>query len=62
MIVKGSVMGDLADGLSVADAARIIFFHFHHAQYVLAADTFGWGVDRTTRWLLDRVEAAILTG
>ena len=61
VIVQGiEDVGDLADGLSVDDAARIIFFHFRHAQFVLAVETFGWGVDRTRRWILERVEAAVL--
>ncbi|GAA1279258.1 TetR/AcrR family transcriptional regulator [Pseudonocardia aurantiaca] len=54
--------GDLAEGLSVEDASRIIFFHFRNPQFVLAVETFGWGVDRATRWLVDRVAAAILKG
>ena len=63
VIVQGiRGVGDLADGLSADDAARIIFFHFRHAQYALAVDTFGWGVDRTKQWLLERVEDAILKG
>ncbi|GAB6898965.1 TetR/AcrR family transcriptional regulator [Kineosporia succinea] len=50
----------LADGLSVADAALIIYFHFRHPQLVLASDTFGWGTERARQWLLERVMAAIL--
>ena len=53
-------VGGLADGLSVDDAVRIIFFHFRYDQFALASDDFGWGVERATRWLTDRVEAAIL--
>ncbi|MFJ3403848.1 TetR/AcrR family transcriptional regulator [Promicromonospora sp. NPDC090134] len=53
-------IGDLADGVSVEDAVRIIFFHFRYDQFALAADTFGWGVDRTRRWITDRLESAIL--
>ncbi|MEU9271486.1 helix-turn-helix domain-containing protein [Streptomyces sp. NPDC048251] len=61
MIVEGIAdNGDLAEGLTVQDAARIIFFHFRNPQFVLAVDTFGWGVDRAKRWLVDRVAAAIL--
>ena len=62
-IVEGiDKIGGLAEGLSVTDAARIIYFHFRNPQFVLAAETFGWGVDRATQWLLERVEAAILRG
>ncbi|MFE6861157.1 TetR/AcrR family transcriptional regulator [Nocardia sp. NPDC057668] len=53
-------IGELADGLSVTDAARIIFFHFRNPQLVLASETFGWGIDRAQRWLLERVESAVL--
>ncbi|MGI5447540.1 hypothetical protein ACQEVM_17525 [Streptomyces sp. CA-243310] len=53
-------IGGLAEGLPVTDAARIIYFHFRNSQFALATGTFGWGVDRGTRWLLERVEAAIL--
>ncbi|MER5650992.1 TetR/AcrR family transcriptional regulator [Streptosporangium sp. NPDC002524] len=61
MIVEGIAgNGDLAEGLSVEDAAKIIFFHFRNPQLVLAVETFGWGVERGTRWLVDRVAAAIL--
>ena len=61
VIVEGiREVGDLAEGLTVDDAARIVFFHFRHAQFTLAAETFGWGVDRSRQWLLERVEAAIL--
>jgi AcrR family transcriptional regulator len=60
-IVEGIAShGDLADDLSVHDAARIIYFHFHNPQFVLAVDTFGWGVERATGWLVDRVDEAIL--
>lgn len=52
--------GGLAGGVTVEDAVRVIFFHFRYAQFALAADDFGWGVERTTRWLTERVEAAIL--
>jgi len=51
---------DLADDLTVDDAARIIFFHFRHAQFSLAVDAFGWGVDRSARWIAERVGTAIL--
>lgn len=52
--------GELREGLSVPDAARIVFFHFHHPQFVLATETFGWGTDRAVAWLTGRVGAAIL--
>ncbi|MET8945643.1 TetR/AcrR family transcriptional regulator [Streptomyces sp. NPDC004542] len=62
-IVKGIAdNGGLAEGLSVQDASKIIFFHFRNPQLVLAAETFGWGVDRASRWLVDQVSAAILKG
>ncbi|MFD5065100.1 TetR/AcrR family transcriptional regulator [Streptomyces sp. NPDC058394] len=54
--------GDLADEVSVQDAAKIIFFHFRNPQFALAVETFGWGVDRATQWLVDRVAATILKG
>ena len=61
IIVEGiREVGDLAEGLSVDDAARIIFFHFRHPQFSLAVDTFDWGVERSRQWLLERVEAAVL--
>ncbi|MEV4629808.1 TetR/AcrR family transcriptional regulator [Micromonospora sp. NPDC049523] len=61
MIVEGiDSIGELADGLSTADAAKIIYFYFRNPQFVLAVETFGWGVDRATQWLLAQVEAAIL--
>ncbi|GLY28845.1 TetR/AcrR family transcriptional regulator [Kineosporia sp. NBRC 101731] len=53
-------VGALADGLSVGDAAKIIYFHFRYQQVVLAVETFGWGVDRAKEWSLERVKAAIL--
>lgn len=53
-------VGDLADGVSVEDAVRIIFFHFRYDQFALAVDTFGWGVDRTRRWITERLDSAIL--
>jgi AcrR family transcriptional regulator len=53
-------IGELADGLSVTDAAKMIYFHFRNPQLVLASETFGWGVDRARQWLLERVESAIL--
>ncbi|MFQ6393979.1 TetR/AcrR family transcriptional regulator [Nocardia sp. KC 131] len=60
-ITKGIAdIGELADGLSVLDAARIIYFHFRNPQFVLASETFGWGIDRARQWLLERVESAIL--
>jgi hypothetical protein len=52
--------GDLVYGLSLDDAAKIIFFYFRHEQFVLASDTFGWGVDRTVQWITERIESAIL--
>lgn len=52
--------GALRAGLELIDAARIVYFHFHHGQFVLASDGFGWGVDTATAWLTDRVAAAIL--
>ncbi len=54
--------GDLADGVSVEDAVRIVFFHFRYDQFALATDTFGWGVERSVRWITERVEAAIRRG
>lgn len=61
IITQGiSDLGELSDGLSVSDAAKIIYFHFRNPQLVLASETFGWGVDRARRWLLERVESAIL--
>lgn len=61
VIVEGiRDVGDLAEGLSVEDAARIIFFNFRHPQFTLAAETFGWGVDRARQWTLEQVAAAIL--
>ncbi|GAA1132502.1 TetR/AcrR family transcriptional regulator [Kribbella jejuensis] len=53
-------VGGLADGITVEEAVQIIFFHFRYAQFALAADEFGWGAERTTRWLTERVESAIL--
>ena len=53
-------VGELADGLSVTDAAKIIYFHLRNPQFVLASETFGWGVERAHKWILDRVESAIL--
>ncbi|MFD7307791.1 TetR/AcrR family transcriptional regulator [Promicromonospora sp. NPDC059942] len=53
-------VGDLADGVSVEDAVRIIFFHFRYDQFALASDAFGWGVDRAVRWITERLGAAIL--
>ncbi|GAA2216043.1 TetR/AcrR family transcriptional regulator [Nonomuraea monospora] len=53
-------VGDLADGMSVEDAAKITFFYFRYDQFALAADTFGWGVDRAVRWIAGRVASAIL--
>ena len=62
VIVQGiEDVGDLADGLSVDDAAHHLL-PFRHAEFVLAVETFGWGVDRTRRWILERVEAAVLEG
>jgi AcrR family transcriptional regulator len=55
-------VGDLAVGLSVGDAARMIFFHFRYDQLALAAERFGWGIERTTNWLTERVSSAILEG
>lgn len=61
LIAKGIAdVGELADGLSVSDAAKIIYFHFRNPQLVLASETFGWGIDRAQQWLLERVESAIL--
>jgi AcrR family transcriptional regulator len=60
-ITKGiEDVGELADGLSVSDAAKIIYFHFRNPQLVLASETFGWGIDRAKAWLLERVASAIL--
>ncbi|MFF0267835.1 TetR/AcrR family transcriptional regulator [Kribbella sp. NPDC004536] len=53
-------VGGLTDGITVEEAVQIIFFHFRYTQFALAADEFGWGVERTTRWLTERVESAIL--
>lgn len=52
--------GELAPGLTAADAAEIVFFHFRYEQYVLLSETFGWGVPRASEWLTERVAAAIL--
>lgn len=52
----------LADGITVEEAVQVIFFHFRYAQFALAADEFGWGVERATRWLTERVASAILAG
>jgi AcrR family transcriptional regulator len=54
--------GDLKMGLSVEDAARIIYFHFRFEQFTLAAESFGWGWERARDWIRDRVELAILDG
>ncbi|MFJ3671067.1 TetR/AcrR family transcriptional regulator [Streptomyces sp. NPDC090106] len=62
IVVGIADLGDLAEGLSNEDAARIIFFHFRNPQFVLAVETFGWGVERATKWLVERVAAAILKG
>ncbi|MFD5065199.1 TetR/AcrR family transcriptional regulator [Streptomyces sp. NPDC058394] len=60
-IVEGiAADGDLAEGLSVEDAARIIYFHFRTPQLDLAVEGFGWGVDRAKKWLFERVATAIL--
>jgi AcrR family transcriptional regulator len=60
-IVQGvHKVGDLADGISVDDAVKIIFFHFRYPQFYLAADDFGWGVDRASLWITERIESAIL--
>ncbi|MFF0343002.1 TetR/AcrR family transcriptional regulator [Kribbella sp. NPDC004875] len=50
----------LANGITVEEAVQVIFFHFRYAQFALAADDFGWGVERATRWLTERVACAIL--
>ena len=50
----------LAGGITVNEAVQVIFFHFRYAQFALASDEFGWGVERTTRWLTERVASAIL--
>lgn len=55
-----SETGDLQTGLSVEDAARIVFFHFRFDQWSLLAHDFSWGVDRATEWLTERVKASIL--
>ncbi|MET8520802.1 TetR/AcrR family transcriptional regulator [Nocardioides sp. NPDC004968] len=52
--------GDLADGLGTEDAASIIFFHFRYDQYVLCAERFAWGEERTLSWLTHQVATAIL--
>jgi AcrR family transcriptional regulator len=54
--------GDLAEGLSDDDAARIIYYHFRFEQFELAAEAFGWGETRAYEWIRERVEAAILDG
>ncbi|MFE3032349.1 TetR/AcrR family transcriptional regulator [Streptomyces canus] len=62
-IVRGiAADGDLAGGLSIEDTAKIIYFHFRIPQIDLAVEGFGWGVDRTKKWLFERVAAAILKG
>jgi AcrR family transcriptional regulator len=53
--------GDLRKEISDQDAARIIYYHFHFAQFTLAADTFGWGEARARDWIRQRVENALLT-
>jgi AcrR family transcriptional regulator len=52
--------GDLKKDLSDEDAARIIYHHFRFEQFTLAADDFGWGVDRARDWIRERVESALL--
>ena len=52
--------GDLKKDLSNEDAARIIFYHFRFEQFILAADTFGWGESRARDWICERVALAIL--
>jgi hypothetical protein len=49
-----------SNDLSVEDAARIIYYHFRHEQFTLAADTFGWGEDRALDWTRERVENVLL--
>lgn len=53
-------VGGLGAGTTVKEAVQVIFFHFRYAQFALASDEFGWGVERTTRWLTERVASAIL--
>ncbi|MFE1521422.1 hypothetical protein ACFW9I_32130 [[Kitasatospora] papulosa] len=53
---------DLVEGLSIEDAAKIIFFHFRNPQLILAVETFGWGVDRARQWIFGQVAVAILKG
>ncbi|MGW5188748.1 TetR/AcrR family transcriptional regulator [Kribbella sp. NPDC004138] len=53
-------VGGLADGITVEEGVQVIFFHFRYPQFALAADEFGWGAERTTRWLTERVASAIL--
>lgn len=52
--------GDLRKDLSDEDAARIIYYHFRFEQIRLAADDFGWGIDRARDWIRGRVELALL--
>lgn len=55
-----SQSGALREGLTVENAARMIFFHFHHAQFVLASESFGWGESAAAEWITGRIAAAIL--
>jgi AcrR family transcriptional regulator len=52
--------GDLKMGLSNQEAARIIYWHFRFEQLKLAADDFGWGIERTCDWIRERVESVVL--
>jgi hypothetical protein len=60
IIEGGRECGDLAQGLTVDDAARIVFFHFRAEQFRLAAEDFGWGRERAAERITERVKAAIL--
>jgi AcrR family transcriptional regulator len=53
--------GDLKKDLSDEDAARIVYYHFRFEQFMLAAETFGWGESRARDWIAERVEIALLS-
>ncbi len=52
--------GDLKEGLTTKEAARIIFWHFRFEQLSLAAIDYGWGIERACAWIHERVADAIL--
>ncbi len=59
--IVGAIGTELIDGLTVDDAARIVFFHFRYEQFVLAAEWFGWGEEAAARWITERIAASILS-